>query len=194
MIRPSDPLKAKMRFVQTEVPGVILVEPDVFEDPRGFFLETYHARKYAEIGLPGLFVQDNYSWSVRGTLRGLHYQTTQSQGKLVSVLQGQVFDVAVDIRQGSPTFGKWIGIELSGENKRQLYIPPGFAHGFCVLSEAAGFAYKCTAFYAPEDEGGIIWNDPDIAIRWPIKSPLLSGKDQGFKGLADLPPDRLPRY
>ncbi len=175
-----------MKFIETALAGVILVEPDVHEDPRGFFMETYHAKKYAEGGIPGPFVQDNYSWSVRGTLRGLHYQLANPQGKLVCVFAGAVFDVAVDIRQGSPTFGRWIGVELSAANKRQLYVPAGFAHGFCVLSETAGMVYKCTDFYNPQGERGIIWNDPDIGIAWPITAPLLSAKDAGYKRLADM--------
>lgn len=183
-----------MRFIETELKGVILVEPDVHRDLRGFFLETYHARKYADGGIEGPFVQDNYSYSVQGTLRGLHYQLRYGQGKLVTVLEGMVYDVAVDIRRGSPTFGKWLGIELSAENKRQLYIPPGFAHGFCVLSERAGFAYKCTRFYTPEDERGIIWNDPTIQITWPIREPLLSAKDRSYKCLAELSAEDLPLY
>ncbi|WP_447974598.1 dTDP-4-dehydrorhamnose 3,5-epimerase [Nitrospira sp. Kam-Ns4a] len=175
-----------MKFIETALKGVILVEPDVHEDPRGFFMETYHAKKYAEGGIPGPFVQDNYSLSVRGTLRGLHYQLVNPQGKLVCVFEGAVFDVAVDIRQGSPTFGRWIGVELSATNKRQLYVPVGFAHGFCVLSDTAGMVYKCTDFYNPQGERGIIWNDPDIGIAWPITAPLLSAKDAGYKRLADM--------
>lgn len=185
-----------MRVIECELPGVLLVEPDVFEDARGWFFETFHAKRYADLGIPGPFVQDNFSFSVRGTLRGLHYQLKQAQGKLVAVLEGEIFDVAVDIRKGSPTFGKWIGVQLSSDNKHQLYIPPGFAHGFCVTSESAGVTYKCTEFYAPEDERGIIWNDPTLAIRWPVSAPRLSPRDQAFKTLADmdreLPPYRKP--
>ena len=181
-----------MRFVEAGLPGIIVIEPDVFEDPRGYFLETYHAKKYADAGIPGPFVQDNYSRSVHGTLRGLHYQRSHGQGKLVSAAEGVVFDVAVDIRPGSPTFGKWFGLELSAENKRQLYIPAGFAHGFCVLSEVAAFAYKCTDFYVPQDEGGILWNDPAIGIPWPVSVPLVSAKDQAYKCLADIPLTDLP--
>ncbi|WP_447979115.1 dTDP-4-dehydrorhamnose 3,5-epimerase [Candidatus Nitrospira bockiana] len=182
-----------MRFIETDFQGLILVEPDVFGDPRGYFLETYHAKKYAEAGIPGPFVQDNFSHSVRGTLRGLHYQKRRPQGKLVYVVEGAVFDAVVDLRAGSPTFGRWFGVELSTENKRQLYVPPGFAHGFCVVSERASFAYKCTDFYAPQDEGGVLWNDAAIGIRWPVTQPLLSVKDQGFKCLADIPESDLPR-
>ena len=183
-----------MRFIEAGLPGLILIEPDVFEDQRGYFLETYHAKKYADAGIPGPFVQDNFSRSVRGTLRGLHYQRTRAQGKLVSAVEGVVFDVAVDIRSGSPTFGKWFGVELSAANKRQLYIPPGYAHGVCVLSEAAAFSYKCTDFYVPQDEGGLVWNDAAIGISWPLSSPLLSAKDQAYKCLADIPLTDLPVY
>lgn len=182
-----------MRFIETELKGVILVEPDVFQDRRGYFLETYHGKKYAEAGISGPFVQDNFSRSVRGTLRGLHYQLQQAQGKLVMVVEGTVFDVGVDIRKGSPTFGKWFGIELSAENKRQLYIPPGFAHGFCVISDVASVLYKCTNLYEPEDERGIIWNDRTIGIRWPVQQPLLSPKDEAYKTLADMAGE-LPVY
>ena len=183
-----------MQFIETELKGVLLVKPDVFEDPRGLFFEIHHAKKYAQAGIVDPFVQDNYSRSVRGTIRGLHYQVRHRQGKLITVLEGMVFDVAVDIRRGSPTFGKWVGVELSAENRRQIYIPPGFAHGFCVLSEHAGVAYKCTEFYAPEDEGGIAWNDATVGIQWPISQPRLSDKDRTYRNLADLPEDRLPLY
>lgn len=182
-----------MRFVETALKGVILIEPDVFRDARGLFLETYHARKYAEGGIPEPFVQDNYSLSVQGTLRGLHYQLHHAQGKLVAVVEGAVFDVAVDIRRGSPTFGQWVGVELSAENKRQLYVPPGFAHGFCVTSATAGVTYKVTDFYAPQDERGILWSDPAIGIRWPVARPLLSPKDQAYKPLAEMMGE-LPLY
>ncbi len=183
-----------MRFIETELKEVILVEPAVFHDPRGWFFETYHARKYAQGRIHGPFVQDNYSHSVHGTLRGLHYQLKHGQGKLVTVVEGTVFDVAVDIRRGSPTFGNWLGIELSAQNKRQLYIPPGFAHGFCVLSETAGVIYKCTDFYAPDDEGGIVWDDRTINIHWPVAAPCLSDKDKTYPTLAELPDNRLPTY
>ncbi|WP_447985783.1 dTDP-4-dehydrorhamnose 3,5-epimerase [Nitrospira sp. Nam74] len=183
-----------MRFIEAGLPGVIIIEPDVFEDSRGYFLETYHAKKYADAGISGPFVQDNFSRSIRGTLRGLHYQRSRGQGKLVFVPEGVVFDVAVDIRPGSPTFGQWVGMELSAQNKRQLYIPSGFAHGFCVLSEVASFAYKCTDFYVPQDEGGILWNDPAIGISWPVSVPLLSAKDQAYKHLADIPLSDLPAH
>jgi dTDP-4-dehydrorhamnose 3,5-epimerase len=173
-----------MRFLETPLEGLILIEPDVHEDQRGYFLELYHADKYAKAGLPSQFVQDNFAKSVHRALRGLHYQRRHPQGKLVTALEGKIFDVAVDIRQGSPSFGKWYGVELSTENKRQVYIPPGFAHGYCVLSETASVMYKCTELYVPDDEGGIIWNDPGIDIVWPITAPLLSSKDQLHATLA----------
>jgi dTDP-4-dehydrorhamnose 3,5-epimerase len=165
---------------------VILVEPDVHRDPRGFFLETYHQRKYAEGGIAGPFVQDNHSRSVKGTLRGLHAQRQHPQGKLVRAVEGEMFDVAVDIRPASATFGRWVGVRLSGENLCQLYIPPGFAHGFCVLSEIVHVEYKCTDFYRPEDEIGVAWDDPDIGIAWPITDPVISGKDRALPRLRDL--------
>ncbi len=179
-----------MKVTATDHPEVLLVEPEVFHDARGLFKELYHAEKYRAEGLPGVFVQDNHSRSAKGVLRGLHYQLRQPQGKLVSVLSGTVLDVAVDIRRGSPHFGKWVGVELSGENHRQLYIPPGFAHGFCVLSAQADFFYKCTALYAPGDEYGISWDDPGIGIDWPQMEFLLSDSDRALPRLAnaaDLP-------
>jgi dTDP-4-dehydrorhamnose 3,5-epimerase len=180
-----------MKFTRTELPDVILVEPDVHPDSRGFFLETYHQRKYAEGGVPGPFVQDNHSHSVRGTLRGLHAQVGRPQGKLVRAVAGEMFDVAVDIRRGSRSFGRWVGFILSGENFRQLYIPPGFAHGFCVLSERVDVEYKCTDFYDASGEIAVLWNDPEIGIQWPIKEPMLSPKDARAPRLKDLR-DRLP--
>jgi dTDP-4-dehydrorhamnose 3,5-epimerase len=180
-----------MRFRPTELRDVILVEPDVHRDPRGFFLETFHARKYAEGGIAGPFVQDNHSRSVKGTLRGLHAQRAHPQGKLVRAVEGEMFDVAVDIRPASPTFGRWVGVRLSGENFRQLYLPPGFAHGFCVLSDIVHVEYKCTDFYDPKDEISIVWNDPDLAIRWPVAEPIVSPKDQRAPRLKDIL-DRLP--
>ena len=182
-----------MRVVPTELPGVLVIEPDVHHDDRGFFLESYHARKYAEAGIPAAFVQDNQSRSVRGTIRGLHAQRRRPQGKLVQVLQGEIFDVVVDIRRGSPTFGRWTSINLSGENFRQCYIPPGFAHGFCVTSEWAHFEYKCTDFYDPTDEIRLLWNDPAIGIVWPVGEPRVSAKDRAGESLAQLI-DRLPPY
>jgi dTDP-4-dehydrorhamnose 3,5-epimerase len=166
-----------MQILETSLPGVLLIEPHVFEDDRGFFFEAYHEKRYGELGLPVNFVQDNHSQSRQDTLRGLHYQLNYPQGKLVRVLQGEVFDVAVDIRQGSPTWGQWYGATLSAANKRQLYVPPGFAHGFCVVSHTADVLYKCTDFYAPQDEYGLRWNDPDLQITWPTQTPLLSAKD-----------------
>ena len=174
-----------MRVTETALPGVLLIEPQVFRDARGMFWETYHATRYAEAGIAQPFVQDNYSRSARHTLRGLHYQLGRPQGKLVWVIRGEVFDVAVDIRRGSSHFGRWIGLTLSEDRQTQVYLPPGFAHGFCVLSETADFAYKCTDFYDPSDERGIIWNDPDLGIAWPISSPVLSPKDQGFRTLSN---------
>ena len=166
-----------MKVTPTELPEVLLVEPKVFGDARGFFYEGYQAERYAAAGIPGPFVQDNLSRSARGTLRGLHFQEPKGQGKLVQVLRGRVFDVAVDVRTGSPRFGRWVGVELAEEPLRQLWIPPGFAHGFCVLSESADFFYRCTELYAPAAERAIAWNDPRIGIRWPIEQPLLSAKD-----------------
>lgn len=169
-----------MKFFPTEIPDVLIVKPDVFGDHRGFFMETWHARKFAEAGISANFVQDNHSRSSQGTLRGLHYQIKQPQGKLVRVLSGKVYDVAVDLRRSSPTFGQWIGRILSDENNEMLWVPQGFAHGFYVLSESADFFYKCTDFYAPECERTLRWDDPDLNIKWPLidgKQPVLSSKD-----------------
>jgi len=176
-----------MQVHPTAIPGVLLFEPRVFGDARGFFLETFHAARYAEAGLSLPFVQDNWSRSARGILRGLHFQWPNPQGKLVSVVSGAVWDVAVDIRKGSPTFGQHVGVELSADNKRQLWVPPGFAHGFCVLTESADFVYKCTALYEPQHDRGIRCNDPALAIPWPVASPLLSQKDAAAPLLADAP-------
>jgi len=183
-----------MNVIDTPLPGVLLIEPDVFGDRRGYFMETYHRQRYRQSGIRPEFVQDNLSSSCRGTLRGLHYQLPHAQAKLVQVLQGEVFDVAVDIRQGSPHFGRWTGVRLSAENSRQLFVPPGFAHGFCVLSETALFLYKCSDFYHPECEEGILWCDPGIGIDWPVETPLLSDKDQRYAPLEQIPPERLPSY
>lgn len=183
-----------MEIRPTRLAGVVLLQPKVFGDQRGFFMETWNRQRYIEAGLPGDFVQDNLSFSRRGVLRGLHFQQPNPQGKLVSVLQGSVFDVAVDIRRGSPTFGRWEGYDLSGENRQQLYVPEGFAHGFCVTSETALFAYKCTRYYAPEHEGSIRWNDPDIGIDWPISDVELSAKDRDAPRLQDVAAERLPSY
>ena len=180
-----------MKFLPTDIPEVILIEPDVFQDARGYFLESYHERKYAAAGIPGPFVQDNHSHSVRGTLRGLHAQRERQQGKLVRAVEGEMFDVAVDIRRSSPSFGRWVGFRLSGDNFRQLWIPPGFAHGFCVTSERVHVEYKCTGFYDKSDEVAIAWNDPAIGIEWPMTSPTLSAKDNAAPRLAELF-ERLP--
>ncbi|MCK4450686.1 MAG: dTDP-4-dehydrorhamnose 3,5-epimerase [Anaerolineae bacterium] len=166
------------RFQKLNIPDVILIEPRILKDQRGFFMETYKRSEFAANGIPGEFVQSNYSHSTRGTLRGLHYQKhPKAQGKLVMALRGAVFDVAADIREGSPTYGQWVSTVLSDKNFRMLYIPVGFAHGFCVLSEEAGFVYQVTAEYAPELDRGILWNDPAIGIQWPISEPMLSSKD-----------------
>ena len=172
---------------QTPLPGVVIVEPRVFDDERGFFMESFNARDFADAGLPTTFVQDNHSRSTRGVLRGLHYQYPTWQGKLVRALVGEIFDVAVDIRRGSPHFGEWFGLTLSAENRKQLYVPPGFAHGFCVLSDVSEMAYKCTSLYVHTDDAAVLWNDPNIGIEWPIKDPILSEKDAAAPALADLP-------
>jgi len=173
-----------LKFLETDLPGVLIVEPDVFRDPRGFFLETFHAARYRDGGIPYDFVQDNHSKSVRGTLRGLHAQRRRPQGKLVRAAQGEIFDVAVDIRPGSATFGKWVGARLSGEGFRQMFVPPGFAHGFCVLSATAEVEYKCTDFYDRADEIGARWDS--VGIEWPIQDPLLSPKDAALPTLLEL--------
>ncbi|HTQ78513.1 MAG TPA: dTDP-4-dehydrorhamnose 3,5-epimerase [Thermoanaerobaculia bacterium] len=175
-----------MSFTELEIPGVILVEPRVFPDERGFFLETFHEQKYRAGGIPESFVQDNHSRSVKGTLRGLHSQRHQPQGKLVRAIEGRIFDVAVDVRRGSPTFRRWVGVELSAENFLQLYIPQGFVHGFCVLSDVAQVEYKCTDYYAPHDEQSVRWNDPDIGIAWPITDPVISPKDHAAPRLSEI--------
>ena len=177
-----------MQVEQSKLEGVLLVTPTVFGDDRGFFMETYNQAKAAELGLPTRFVQDNHSKSSHGVLRGLHFQYPQWQGKLVRVVQGEIFDVAVDIRQGSSTYGEWVGYYLNDQNKQQLYVPEGFAHGFVVTSETAEVVYKCTDLYAPEQEGSLLWNDADINIDWPVAEPLLSEKDQNGTALADLAP------
>ncbi|ATB40562.1 dTDP-4-dehydrorhamnose 3,5-epimerase [Cystobacter fuscus] len=181
-----------MTRLDTALPEVLLLEPKRFGDNRGFFMEMFHAKRYAELGIPGPFVQDNFSRSSRGILRGLHFQEPHAQGKLVQVLAGAVYDVAVDIRRGSPTFGRWVGVELSADNRRQLWVPAGFAHGFCVLSESVDFHYKCTDFYSPSSEHCIAWNDPDLGIPWPVTSPVLSAKDSAAPRLKDAP--LLPSY
>lgn len=183
-----------MKVIASSLPGVCVVEPDVFGDHRGFFMESYQKQRYMDNGIDTIFVQDNISFSVRNTLRGLHYQYPRGQAKLVQVLQGEIFDVAVDIRKGSPTWGQWYGVTLSSDNKRQMFIPDGYAHGFCVTSETALFAYKCSDYYLPEDEGGVRWDDPHIGIQWPVVSPILSDRDKHYSGLDNIPAERLPVY
>jgi dTDP-4-dehydrorhamnose 3,5-epimerase len=176
-----------MEVIKTAIDGALIIQPKVFGDDRGFFMETYSRKRYEEAGIPGDFVQDNLSFSRQGVLRGLHFQSPNAQGKLVSVPMGEVFDVAVDIRKDSATFGKWVGVHLSGENKHQFWVPPGLAHGFLVLSETAMFSYKCTEYYSPKDEHTILWNDPDIGIEWPITEGLqLSAKDISGRRMKDL--------
>lgn len=181
-----------MKVSETALHGLLLIEVDLFEDERGFFMESWQKERYRELGIVEEFVQDNLSYSQYGVLRGLHYQHPYGQGKLVYVIEGEVYDVAVDIRQGSPTFGKYEGFYLSAENKRQLYIPPGFAHGFCVTSETVLFAYKCTDYYNQEAEKGLIWNDHDIGIKWPIEKPILSRKDLELPGIKEIKITDLP--
>jgi len=184
-----------MKVTQTKLPSVLIFEPDAFGDARGWFLETWSKQRYEQAGIKLPFVQDNVSFSTKNTLRGLHFQYPHTQGKLVQVLSGEAFDVAVDIRLGSPTFGQWTGEILSSSNHKQLYIPPGFAHGFCVLSDMALFSYKCTDYYSPATEGGIVFNDPDISIRWPVTgTPTISKKDAGYPCLKDIPKDKLPPF
>jgi len=181
-----------MKVTPTDLPEVLLIEPRVFGDARGFFLEAWSRARYAEHGIDVEFVQDNLSRSSGGVLRGMHLQHPNGQGKLVTVVQGEVFDVAVDVRPSSPRFGRWTGVWLSAENHHQLYIPPGFAHGFCVTSESALFSYKCTALYSPGDEIGMCWNDPEVGIEWPVKDPVLSAKDSVYPRLSEIPKERLP--
>jgi dTDP-4-dehydrorhamnose 3,5-epimerase len=185
-----------MKRIETALPGVAIVEPLVHGDRRGFFLEFYNQQTFTKLGIEHVFVQDNHSRSQRGVLRGLHYQLGRPQAKLVRVIMGEVYDVAVDVRRGSPTFGKWTAVTLSAENMRMLFIPEGFAHGFYVLSEYAEFCYKCSDFYAPQEERGIIWNDPDLAIAWPLSGiePILSSRDVAYGTLATRPAADLPTY
>ncbi|HEX4965288.1 MAG TPA: dTDP-4-dehydrorhamnose 3,5-epimerase [Thermoanaerobaculia bacterium] len=180
-----------MKFVPLEIPDVVLIEPRIFEDGRGFFFEVYRQDKFEDAGLPGTFVQDNQSFSKHGVVRGLHAQLTQPQGKLIRTLQGEIFDVAVDVRPDSPTFGKWVSAVLSGENNHQLWVPPGFVHGFCVTSEFATVQYKCTDLYAPSDEIGVRWDDPEIGISWPVANPVLNAKDRAWPTLAEILPQIL---
>lgn len=182
-----------MRVTPIDIPGVLLLEPSVLSDHRGCFAETYHEQRYADAGITERFVQDNCSRSIRNTVRGLHFQEPHAQGKLVMALEGTVYDVVVDIRKGSPTFGKWYGVELSGKNLQQMYVPPGCAHGFCVTSETATFLYKCTAYYSPKDDHGVLWNDPALGIPWPVSQPILSPKDQTHRTLAAMDAE-LPFY
>jgi len=181
-----------MKVTESSLPGVLIIEPRIFPDGRGFFFETFNRERYGQHGISNEFVQDNLSYSIKDTLRGLHYQLPHSQAKLVQVLSGEAFDVAVDIRTSSPTFGKWTGVLLSSENKKQLFIPKGFAHGFCVMSGTVLFSYKCDDFYAPDCEKGILWSDPDIGIDWPTTTPLLSEKDRKYSCLKDIAKTSLP--
>ena len=183
-----------MNVVPTRLPGVLIIEPKVFRDARGYFLETWNRAAFEAAGLAQAFAQDNISYSSRGVLRGLHYQHPSGQGKLISVLEGELYDVAVDIRPDSPTFRLWVGVVLSAENFRQCYIPPGFAHGFVVTSDSAKVLYKCTELYRPKEEGSILWNDPDLGIDWPVATPVLSPKDESAPRLRDVTPERLPRF
>jgi dTDP-4-dehydrorhamnose 3,5-epimerase len=180
-----------MQLIATDIEDVQIIEPQVFTDNRGYFFETYHGSRFGSAGLPDVFVQDNLSYSVKHTLRGLHFQVTHPQAKLVQVMSGEIFDVAVDIRPTSPTFGRWVSVHLSEHNKRQVYIPAGFAHGFCVLSDSARVFYKCSDFYDPDDEGGILWSDPTLAIDWPIAQPIVSEKDTRLPNMGDLRPEKL---
>ncbi len=181
-----------MNVIPTPLPGVLILEPRVFADERGFFLETYNAARFREAGIADAFVQDNHSRSRRGVLRGLHYQEPHAQGKLVRCSSGTIFDVAVDIRAGSPSFGKWFGLELSGENQRMLWVPPGYAHGFCALTDEADLIYKCTELYDAKSDRAIAWNDPAIGIRWPVADPVMSPKDASAPRLAEV--TLLPAY
>ena len=183
-----------MKRIVTSIPGLCFIEPVVHGDDRGFFFESYHEKRFAELGITARFVQDNHSKSVKNTLRGLHYQLAHPQAKLCRVVYGEVLDVAVDIRRGSPYFGSHVSALLSAENRRQIYIPEGFAHGYLVLSETAEFLYKCSEFYYPEDDRGIAWNDPEIGISWGVKEPILSTKDRLHKTLSQVEPESLPRY
>ena len=180
-----------MNVIPTSLDGVLIIEPKVFDDPRGYFMETHHRKRYREAGIDCEFVQDNISYSVQETLRGLHYQLPHAQAKLVQVLTGDIYDVAVDIRRESPTFGKWVGVDLSDKNHRQLFVPTGLAHGFCVKSETAHVLYKCSDFYSPPDEKGVLWSDPEIGIDWPIQRPILSEKDGKYPRLSEIPFEHL---
>jgi dTDP-4-dehydrorhamnose 3,5-epimerase len=183
----------RLEIRATELPGVLLITPTVFRDDRGFFLESFNEATFAEAGLDAQFVQDNHSRSAKGVLRGLHYQLQHPQGKLVRVVRGKIFDVAVDIRRGSATFGKWVGVTLDDNELRALWIPAGFAHGFCALSDGVDVIYKCTDFYTPRDERGVVWNDTLLGIRWPIENPIVNAKDQSYPPLRKDSPD-LPAF
>lgn len=183
-----------LQIIETSLPGVLIIEPRVFADPRGFFMETYRQSALAEAGVRENFVQDNHSRSSRGVLRGLHYQLRQPQAKLCRVAQGEVLDIAVDVRLGSPNFGKWVSVLLSGENHRQIFIPKGFAHGFVVRSESADFLYKCSDYFDAADDRGVLWNDPAIGIEWQVSDPIISDKDKRYLPLAEIAHDQLPRY
>jgi dTDP-4-dehydrorhamnose 3,5-epimerase len=183
-----------MNVTPTRLPGLVVLEPRVFRDDRGYFFETWHGARYLAAGLSATAVQDNLSYSVPRVLRGLHLQYPQAQSKLITVVTGTIWDVAVDVRHGAPTFGQWVGLTLSSENHRQLYVPPGFAHGFVVTGDAATVCYKCDAPYSPADELTVLWNDPDLGIDWPVADPILSAKDRVGQRLRDIPPDRLPAF
>lgn len=183
-----------MNIIHTELPEVLIFEPKVFGDQRGYFFETFQSIRYSEAGINAPFVQDNFSHSSRSVLRGLHYQLQKPQGKMVWVSRGAVFDVAVDIRKGSPRFGRWVGVILNDQNHWQLYIPPGFAHGFCVLSDSVDFVYKVTDYYEPEGEQGIYWEDSRLGIEWPVETPLVSEKDAAHPLLSEISPEHLPTY
>tara|TARA_R110000868_G_scaffold8205_3_gene42608 strand:- start:194536 stop:195093 length:558 start_codon:yes stop_codon:yes gene_type:complete len=183
-----------MNIITTPIPDLLVIEPKVFGDERGFFYESFQTQRYQDAGITCDFVQDNISRSAKGVLRGLHFQEPNAQDKLVTVLHGVVYDVAVDVRYGSPTFGQWYGVELSDTNRHQFFVPKGFAHGFVVLSDTADFYYKCSDYYHPETEASILWNDPDIGIEWPTTDVQLSGKDKDAVRLKDFPTDKLPQY
>ncbi|MCP3926858.1 MAG: dTDP-4-dehydrorhamnose 3,5-epimerase [Desulfobacterales bacterium] len=182
-----------MKILNTEINGLMVIEPKIFEDDRGFFFESYQKNRYEDFGITSNFVQDNISYSKKNTLRGLHFQIDNPQAKLVQVISGEIYDVALDLRVNSPHFGEWFGVVLSGSNKKQLFIPEGFAHGFCVTSDTATFSYKCSDIYNPTDEGGIIWSDPEININWPVTNPVLSQKDNIYKQLSQLESHELPK-
>jgi dTDP-4-dehydrorhamnose 3,5-epimerase len=183
-----------MRRIETSLPGVLELRPVLHRDARGFFLETYHQKKFADVGITDVFVQDNHSCSVKGTLRGLHYQLRHAQAKLCRVVEGEALDVAVDIRSGSPNFGKWTSVLLSAKEQNQLYVPCGFAHGFLALTDTVQFLYKCSDYYEPADEHGIAWNDPNLKISWGLSAPIVSEKDARYPTLAQAPPEHLPRH